>query len=89
MGNSTFSSAVSEENSAPCWNSTPQRRSTARRSASLTWSRSVPRTSMDPPRFGSSPMIVRRSTDLPLPDPPTRPRISPRRTSSDSALSTV
>ena len=39
-----------------------------------------PRISMRPPRFGMRPMIVRNSTDLPLPEPPTRPRISPRST---------
>jgi hypothetical protein len=56
--------AFSAENNAPCWNSTPLR---------LPFSAS----SMTPPRFGSKPMIVRISTDLPPPDAPTRPRISP------------
>ena len=28
--------------------------------------------------FGSSPMMVRNNTDLPAPDAPTKPRISPR-----------
>ena len=35
IGNCRFSRTVSEENSAPCWNSTPQRRSIACRSASV------------------------------------------------------
>ena len=39
--------------------------------------------------FGMRPMMVRSSTDLPLPEPPTRPRISPRRTSSDRWSSTM
>ncbi len=33
MGNWMFCRTVSEENSAPCWNSTPHRRSTARRAS--------------------------------------------------------
>ena len=77
-GNCRFSITVSEENSAPCWNSTPQRRSTARRSASLAASISTPNTLMVPSRLGIRPMMVRISTDLPAPEPPTKPRISPR-----------
>ncbi len=65
MGNCTFWRTVSEENSAPCWNNTPQRRSSARRSCSLARSRSTPSTSIEPWRFGNRPMIVRSSTDLP------------------------
>ena len=38
---------------------------------------------------GSRPMIVRISTDLPAPEPPTKPRISPRKTSSVTRSSTV
>src|SRR5206468_3743179 len=34
-GNWMFCRTVSEENSAPCWNRIPQRRSTARRAAAL------------------------------------------------------
>ncbi len=78
IGNCRFSRTVSEENSAPCWNSTPQRRSIACRSASLAAARSTPNTLMVPARFGSRPMMVRISTDLPAPEPPTKPRISPR-----------
>jgi hypothetical protein len=40
-----------------------------------------PSTSIDLAIVGiCSPMIERISTDLPVPDPPTTPRISPRRT---------
>src|SRR4051812_4813897 len=35
------------------------------------------------------PMIVRNRTDFPPPDAPTKPRISPRRTSSDRRSSTI
>src|SRR5579871_2340444 len=83
-----FSRTLSEENSAPCWNRTPQRRSMLRRSSSPTVSRSAPITSMRPPRFGINPMMVRVSTDLPAPDAPTKPRISPRRTSRFNPFST-
>ena len=44
---------------------------------------------MVPCRLGSRPMMVRSSTDLPPPEAPTRPRISPRRTSSDRWSSTT
>ena len=90
IGNCTFCSTVSEENSAPCWNRTPQRRSIARRSARRSPCRDrrpAPRSC--PAAWAARPMIVRSSTDLPLPEPPTRPRISPRRTSSDRWSSTT
>ena len=45
---------------------------------SLALARSMPNTSMVPARLGSRPMMVRISTDLPAPEPPTKPRISPR-----------
>ena len=89
IGNCTFSRTVSEENSAPCWNRTPQRRSSARRAASLAFSRSTPSTSIVPWRFGKRPMMVRNSTDLPAPEAPTTPRISPPLTSSDRWSSTI
>src|ERR1700688_4182544 len=66
----------------------PQRRSTPRRSEALAASRSMPNTSMLPEIFGTSPMMVRVSTDLPAPDGPTKPRISPRLTSRLSPSST-
>ena len=42
-----------------------------------------------PARVGIRPMMVRSRTDLPPPDAPTRPRISPRRTSSERPSSTT
>ena len=48
IGNCRFSRTVSEENSAPCWNSTPQRCSIAWRSASEACARSTPNTRMLP-----------------------------------------
>ena len=54
-GNWMFCRTVSEENSAPCWNRMPQRRSTARRSALLAASRSTPNTSIRPETFGHQP----------------------------------
>jgi hypothetical protein len=80
--NRTFCSAVSEENSAPCRNRMPH---IAALWMSRSWvlSISAPMTSIRTLRFGMRPMEVRISTDLPPPDAPTRPRISPFRTSSD------
>src|SRR5262249_40390127 len=89
IGNWTFWRTVSDENRAPCWNRMPQRRSVARRSRSLAPPKSAPNTSIVPDRLGTRPMMVRISTDLPAPDPPTKPRISPRNTSSDRWSSTV
>ncbi len=87
-GNCMFCRTVSEENSAPCWNRMPQRRSTPRRALASTASRSIPNTSMRPETLGTRPMMVRVSTDLPAPDGPTKPRISPRLTSRLSPSST-
>src|SRR6266567_3133455 len=64
----------------------PQRRSVAWRSSALARPRSTPNTSIVPSRFGTKPMMVRISTDLPWPEPPTKPRTSPRNTSSESWL---
>src|ERR1700693_1651060 len=89
IGNCTFWRAVKEENNAPCWNRIPHRRPMARVAPGPAWSRSIPSTSMLPWRFGIRPMIVRKRTDLPPPDAPTRPRISPRRTSSERWSSTI
>src|SRR3954447_4143095 len=88
-GNWMFCRTVNDENRAPCWNSIPQRRSTPRRSAALASSRSIPNTSMRPAVLGTRPMIVRVSTDLPAPDGPTKPSISPRLTSRLSPSSTL
>ena len=41
----------------------------------------MPNTSMRPLTLGTRPMMVRVSTDLPAPEGPTKPRISPRLTS--------
>src|SRR4249920_1905866 len=84
-----FSRTVSEENNAPCWNKTPQRLSRARASSGVAVSRSTPMTLMWPCRFGIRPMIARSRTDFPPPDAPTKPRISPRRTSSERRSSTI
>ena len=89
IGNWTFWRTVSEENSAPCWNRMPQRRSSPRRSVSVATSRSTPNTSIAPVRRGTRPMMVRISTDLPAPEAPTNPRISPRNTSTHSPSSTT
>src|ERR1700740_2744225 len=59
----------------------PQRFSTPRRSEAFAASRSIPNTSMRPETLGTRPMMVRVSTDLPAPDGPTKPKISPRLTS--------
>src|SRR6202041_430734 len=88
-GNWMFCRTVSEENSAPCWNRMPQRRSTPRRARASAASRSMPKTSMLPLVLGTSPMMVRVSTDLPAPDGPTKPRISPRWTSRSRPSSTL
>ncbi|MNP40684.1 hypothetical protein D3C76_1343380 [compost metagenome] len=77
-GKATFSVTVSEENSAPFWNSTPKRRSTSERCSSRRPVRSWPSTLICPSLGRRRPMMLRRSTDLPLPEPPTTARISPR-----------
>src|ERR1700684_2998166 len=67
----------------------PQRRSTPRRARASAASRSIPNTSMLPLVLGTRPMMVRVSTDLPAPEGPTKPRISPRWTSRSSPSSTL
>src|ERR1700709_1289321 len=52
-------------------------------------STSMTNTSMRPAIFGTRPMMVRVRTDLPAPDGPTKPRISPRLTSRSSPSSTL
>ena len=78
IGASTFCCTVSAEKSAPCWNSTPQRRLTASRSASEALRTSTPKTRIEPAAGRFRPTIERSSTDLPVPEPPTMPRTSPR-----------
>src|SRR5450830_1530366 len=77
-GRATFSVTVSEENSAPFWNSTPKRRSTWERPCSERLRRSWPNTRTLPSLGLRRPTMLRSSTDLPLPEPPTTARISPR-----------
>src|SRR5690606_38238930 len=83
IGTCTFSSTVSAENSAPCWNRTPRRMSMRSRSASSALSTSTPNSLIVPDCFLLSPSMVRSSTDLPEPEAPTKPRISPRRMLND------
>ncbi len=88
-GVSTFSVTVSELNRAPFWNSTPQRSSIWRRSRSFRSSIDLPRISIEPAAGRLRPMMVRSSTDLPLPEPPTMPRTSPRFTSRSTPSCTT
>jgi hypothetical protein len=77
-GTSTFSPTVSEENSAPSWNSTPVLRSIHLRVAVLSL-RALHAQDFDAARVGAAQAEDERiSTDLPVPEPPTTPRISPR-----------
>ncbi len=73
-----FWATVWDENSAPSWNSTPQRISSARISWPSTSPVCWPNTSITPSRGGLRPMMERSSTDLPAPEPPTTPITSPR-----------
>ncbi len=81
IGAATFSMTVRFENRAPCWNSTPQRRSIAsssRRVACwMSWPNTLTRARL---RGRCRPMMVLSSTDLPAPEPPTTPTTSPRGT---------
>ena len=88
-GKATFSITVSEENKAPFWNNTPKRRSTRLRCAAGRLSRSSPNTFTVPSAGRFRPTMVRSNTDLPVPEPPTTLRISPRRTSRSSASCTT
>lgn len=67
-----------KENRAPCWKSTPSFMSSARRWACVALSKSVPKMRILPERRGKRRRTVRISTDLPVPEAPTKPRISPR-----------
>src|SRR5215218_8420634 len=65
-----FSATVWDENSAPSWNSTPQRISSSRMAGpSISSLVGLPNTSTVPSLGGLSPMMERSSTDLPAPDP--------------------
>ena len=89
IGASMFSATVSDENSAPPWNSTPQRRRRSLAAATSSVATVDPSTSISPPSGVCRPMIERIRTDLPVPDPPTTPMISPRRTSRLTSLWTT
>ena len=80
IGTSTFSATVRVEKSAPFWNRMPQRRRMFFASSSVRSIMFSPSTSISPASGVWRPMIERSSTDLPVPDPPTTPRISPRQT---------
>src|SRR3990170_7249953 len=54
-----------------------------RRSLSLAFSTSTPNSLIVPDCLCTRPRMVRRRTDLPAPEAPTKPRISPRRIWSD------
>ncbi len=73
----TLSSTLNAENSAPCWNSMPTRLAAPARPISEA---GRPSTVTLPLAGRVSPSIWRSSTVLPVPEPPTSARISPRRT---------
>ncbi len=81
MGIWMFCLTVSPESRAPCWNITPKRRCSALNPFGVRASRSCPKTAMLPARLGTRPRIVRVRTDLPMPEPPTKPSTSPCTTS--------
>ena len=70
-------STVSDENKAPFWNSTPVFRSMYSRSRARGDSAFRPSTSIEPLCGLFSARMLRISTDLPEPEPPTTPMISP------------
>ena len=82
---------------APSAPKTARRAGTARRAACrsacarprVALSTSTPNSLIVPDRFLVRPRTVRSSTDLPAPDAPTKPRISPRLTSRTSLSSTT
>lgn len=88
-GTCTFSPTVIDENSAPSWNSTPVLRVMCWRSANRPERASAPSTWMLPASGSRRPRMLRINTDLPVPEPPTTPRISPRRTSRSRSSCTV
>ena len=77
IGTWIFCATVSELNSAPSWNMTPQYCRSARCASAPQLVTSVPSTSIRPADTGCSPTISRSRTDLPAPDPPTTPSTSP------------
>lgn len=83
-GCATLSNTVIDENSAPCWNSIPERVRIIRALASSIVAVSSPNTLIVPDVGRSRPRIWRTSVVLPEPEPPTIDTISPRRTSKSS-----
>ena len=69
-GTATFCATLSEENSAPSWNSMPKRRRTASIASGWACHMSVPSRRTRPVVGRCRPMISRSSTDLPVPLPP-------------------
>ncbi len=80
-GCATLSNTVSDENSAPCWNSMPERLRITRAVSASIFEVSSPNTLIVPELGRSSPRICRTSVVLPEPEPPTIDTISPARTS--------
>ena len=79
---------VIDVNSASCWNASPIRcNSGARCSGSSVYSGS-PNSRTSPESGGNRPASVRSIVDLPQPEPPSKVRISPRRTSRLTPSST-
>ena len=75
-GSITFSSRLSEPNSAADWNSTPM----LRRTASVWVATSCPNTRATPAEGGSRPITWRSRVDLPQPEPPRMANTSPTAT---------
>ena len=82
-----LSSTLKAENSAPCWNSMPTR--LLARSPPTSSAAGRPSTSTLPRVGRVSPRMWRSNTVLPVPEPPTSERISPRCTVSCRSSCTV
>ena len=78
IGSIMFCATESDENNAPCWNSTPMSEAF---SAGPTVSMRLPFKRTWPAFGRCSPVRVLSRTDLPDPDPPAMPMISPGRMS--------
>src|SRR5882724_9789404 len=89
IGTWMFCPTVRELKRAPPWNSTPQRACSRRHAASLRPAVSWPNSSTLPAVCRLSPTMVRSSTDLPVPEPPTTPITSPGCTSRSRLSCTI
>ena len=78
IGWATLSNTVRAEYRAPCWNSMPQWLRNCCNWSELALLISSPKTLTQPRAGCSRPSIWRSSTVLPVPEPPTMERISPR-----------